>query len=201
MKKITVINVSMTTLSPLYTGEVREEEKRGARINFPIRKTFTGKVLVPFKGPLRAALEIMLPGTGKQVCNTGAKGSRPCGQCLICSLFGSMSKKGRISVDFLISDEDKRQIVREASHTRIDRERGSVSDTFKGEEVIEGAVFKSKIIINNPSQEDVNLIKAALSFIEEHGLGGWVNKGYGRVKFEISIEEFDKERFIAIQNG
>ena len=196
MKKITLINVTMTTLSPFYTGEVREEEKRISRVNFPVRKTSTGKVLIPFKGPIRSALEVMLPGNGKQVCNTGIKGTKPCGQCIVCSMFGSMGRKGRVSTDFLISDDDKKQIVREASHVRLDRNKGSVSDSFKGEEVIENSVFRSKIIVNEPQPDDIELIKAALLYIEEHGLGGWTNKGYGRVKFETTVEELDKERFI-----
>lgn len=52
MKKVLVIDVTMKTLSPLYTGEVREEEKRASSANFPVRKTATGRAIIPFKGAL-----------------------------------------------------------------------------------------------------------------------------------------------------
>ena len=104
--KMEVIEVIMTTVSPLYTGEVREQEKKLAKVNFPVRKTATGKVQIQFKGPLRSALEILLRAKGEDVCDTGAKAARPCGHCTTCSLFGSMGVKGRINVEFLVSEKD-----------------------------------------------------------------------------------------------
>lgn len=194
-----VLGVTMTTVSPLYTGEVREEDKKAAKttgVNFPVRKTATGRALVPFKGALRSVIETMLISKGDRVCDTGKSKARPCGQCVTCSMFGSMGRKGRLTTDFLSSAEDKRAIVRESTHARIDRQMGSISDSFKGEEVIEGAVFNAKIFINNPQANDVSLITSALAFIEENGVGGWTNKGYGRVKFSVTEEKLTKHKYL-----
>jgi len=186
---VKVFEVTAETLTPLYTGEVREEERKRAKelnkIAFPVRKTRDGRVLVPFKGPVRAALERILPQEGMKVCNTGMSGAKPCGKCILCEMFGSLSRKGNLTFDFLISEGRADEIVRVATHTRLDRETGAVADSFKGEEVIEGVKFKAKVIMHDYRDEYLQLLKKALKYIEEEGLGGWTNKGYGRVKFEI----------------
>ncbi len=187
----TIFNVTVTTITPFFTGEVREEDRRIAKNNkiaFPIRKTSTGKVIIPFKGALRATLEVMLRKEGKKACDTGEVGVKPCGHCTTCYLFGGMGKRGKVFTDFLISELNKNQIVKVATHIRLNRNDGTISDTFKGEEVIEGAVFKSKIIIENSNNEEIELIKKALKEIEKKGLGGWTNKGYGRVFIEYTVE-------------
>jgi len=184
--------VKVTTLTPFYTGEVREEEKKiykdSKKIAFPVRKTATGKAIFPFKGALRATLETLLKKEGKNVCDTGITSARPCGHCATCVLFGSMGKKGKVITDFLISELDKDQIIRISTHVRLNRQNGTVSDTFKGEEVVEGAVFNGKIVIENCKPEDEELIRRAVKEIEQKGIGGWINKGYGRIKIEL-IEE------------
>lgn len=184
-----VFEVTAETLTPLYTGEVREEERKFSKevekIAFPIRKTKDGRVLVPFKGPVRAALEKILPQEGTQVCNTGNSGARPCGRCILCEMFGSLSKKGRLTFDFLESEAKGKEIIRVATHTRINRLNGSVSDSFKGEEVIEGVKFKARVTMHGFKDEYLNLFKKAISYLEKEGIGGWTNKGYGRMKFEI----------------
>jgi len=185
--KMKILEITGKTLSPLYTGEVREEEKKMARVNFPVRKTASGKAIIQFKGALRGTLERVLKEKGENVCDTGRSRARPCANsnCALCSLFGSMGRKGRATVDFLMSEEDVKQIVRQSAHTRIDRNAGSVSDSFTGEEVIENSTFKATILIHEEQSKDVDLIKLALSEIEKEGIGGWTNKGYGRMKFEI----------------
>jgi len=196
MKKVLVIDVTMKTVSPLYTGEVREEEKRAANANFPVRKTATGRAIIPFKGALRSTLEKMLHAKGEDVCNTGKSKARPCGRCTTCDLFGSMGRKGRVSTDFLMSEADRREIIRQATHTRIDRDKGGVSDSFTGEEVVEGAVFHSRITIDGYREGDEALIESALKAIKEAGIGGWTNKGYGRVTFESAKKEVEADRFL-----
>ncbi len=188
-----VFEVEAVTVSPLYTGEVRHEERRHAmnrKVNFPVRKTKTNRVIIPFKGPLRAALEVLLRNKG--TCDTGSKGARPCGRCITCSLFGSFRAKGRLHVDFLLSERPADEIVRTATHTRLDRERHTVSDSFVGEEVIEGQTFRGRIVVYDYRDEDLEYIKLALQFLEEQGLGGWITKGYGRMKF--TLKEIDNGR-------
>jgi len=186
---VKVFEVTAETVTPLYTGEVREKEREQSReikkIAFPVRKTRDGRVIVPFKGPVRAALERILPSEGVNVCNTGESKARPCGKCILCEMFGSLSKKGNLTFDFLISEAKADEIVRVATHTRIDRETGAVSDSFKGEEVVEGAKFRARVIMHNYRDEYLELLKKALKYLEEEGIGGWTNKGYGRMKFEV----------------
>jgi CRISPR/Cas system CSM-associated protein Csm3 (group 7 of RAMP superfamily) len=195
--KYLVIELEMETLSPLFSGEIKAE--RASRSPRPVRITGTGKVAVPIYGALRGYLEVMLRKQGRQVCDTGQKGAKPCGRCVLCALFGSLQRKGRAIIDDLVSVDDYKKIVSESVHLRINRETGTVSDTLRMEEVKEGAKFVGKIRIIDPTEEDKKLILAGLKAIEEFGLGGWVTRGRGRVKFtkiefkEKSWEDFLKE--------
>ena len=192
-----VIELEMETLSPLFSGEIKAN--RAERSPRPVRITGHGKVAVPIYGALRGYLEIILRKKGENVCDTGAKGAKPCGKCKLCNLFGSLQRRGRAIIDDLVSVEDYKKIVAESVHLRINRETGTVSDTLRMEEVKEGAKFVGKIRIIDPTEEDKKLILAGLKAIEEFGLGGWVTRGRGRVKFtkiefkEKSWEDFLKE--------
>lgn len=183
--------LKLKTVTPLYTGEVRLDDikasKDVAKIAFPIRKTNDSKVIIPLKGALRGTLEKLLPLEKVQVCNTGNPGARPCGKCILCEMFGSMGKKGLLTVDFLLSEDKVDKIVKVASHVRLNRNTDSVSDAFKGEEVIENSTFTANIIFHSYKDEYLKLIQKALEHLALNGLGGWTNKGYGR--FEYSFEE------------
>ena len=177
-----ICQLTFQTVSPLYSGETRVSKTAGERV-LQVRKTGDGFVMVPLKGVLRTYCEQILKDAGKQVCDI-SKNPRGCGKCQVCDLFGYLGKRGRMLVENLISTSPAREIVKTATHIKIDRESGTVSrgNSFKAEEVIEGSEFKGKIIIFNAQAEDLKLIDAGLKAIEEFGLGGWTTRGYGRVK-------------------
>jgi CRISPR/Cas system CSM-associated protein Csm3 (group 7 of RAMP superfamily) len=179
------------TVTPLYTGEVRVEDVKVARntgiASFFVRKTNDGRVIIPLKGALRGTLEKILPLEDVRVCNTGVSGAKPCGKCILCEMFGSLGKKGLLTVDFLLSEEKVDKIVKVSAHVRLSRTTDSVSDTFKAEEVIEGATFSANIIFHSFKEEYLKLIQKAIEHLALNGLGGWTNKGYGR--FEYTFEE------------
>lgn len=183
------LKLTMKTLSPLYTGEVREKEKKSSNVNFPVRKTNTGYVMIHLKGKLRSTIEILLKNSNQKTCDTGVAKSRPCGRCYTCELMGSMQKASRLDISFLISTNKAVEITREVSHTRISRENGNIADAFRAEEVIEGSDFNATITMYNYTQDDIDVIKGALKYIEEHGIGGWTRRGYGRVAFDVEEEE------------
>ena len=178
----TIYQLTLQTVSPLYTGETRTYRTEGERI-LQVRKTGDGRVMVPLKGVLRTYCEQILKDAGKQVCDI-SQNPRGCGKCQVCDLFGYLGKRGRMLVGNLISTSSAKEIVKIATHIKVDRESGTVSrgNTFKAEEVIEGSEFKGRIIIFNACEDDLKLIDAGLKAIEEFGLGGWITRGYGRVK-------------------
>ncbi len=186
----TKIIIKATTITPLYTGEIREEDiliAKKQKITYPIRKTNTGKVLVQFKGPLRATGEILLKERGINVCNITLQGGRTCKVCPICVLFGAFGKKGKLNIGFLVSDDDKSFITRLNTHIKINRENGMIIESYRSEEVIEGVTFTSKIIATDITDEELSILKDILIELEDKGIGGWTHKGYGRMKYELSI--------------
>ncbi|MEM3525748.1 MAG: hypothetical protein QXQ54_08910, partial [Thermoplasmata archaeon] len=120
------------------------------------------------------------------------KGAKTCGRCVLCDLFGSLGKAGRLIADDMVSEKPASEIVSVTVHTRLERETRTVSDTLQMEEVQPGAKFKGRLIILNPQPRDDELVQAAINAINEFGVGGWVNRGRGRVKLEI-VKKEEKE--------
>ena len=184
-----VFELKARTLTPAVSGETKIDRQEKTKTKLA-RITGDGRVAIPIYGVLRGYLEIMLRQKGENVCDTGKKGAIPCARCVLCDLFGSLEKKGRAIIDDLVSVEPYKNIVHPTIHLRINRETGTVSDTLKIEEIQEGAVFTGKIRVLFPKERDVELIMAGLKAIEEFGLGGWVTRGRGRIKFtKIEIKK------------
>ena len=186
MAKYLLVELEMETRSPLFTGEIKQDmiPPRGPR---PVRKTADGRVAVPVYGAMRAYLEKVLRSNGEQVCDAG---KRPCGHCVLCDLFGSLGRGGRALIDDLVSEEPAKKIVHPSTHVRINRETNSVADALQLEEVEEGARFRGKILIDDPTNRDLELIQTAVEAINDWGLGGWRTRGRGRVSMRIArVEE------------
>lgn len=197
MDKFLIIKLKATTTAPLYSGEVKQtfiEQARG--VNLPIRRTGDGRVAIPIYGALRAYLEKILREKGEEVCDTGAKGAKGCGRCVLCDLFGHLGKRGRAIIDDIVSEERADKIVSKATHLRLNRADGVVSDTMTLEEVPEGVTFTGKVRIIEPKERDSELIGTAIEAINEFGIGGWLTRGHGRVKMEFTIEERRWTQFI-----
>ncbi len=189
-----VFDLKLMTTSPMYSGEIKLDRKGEIKL---CRITGDGRVAFPIYGVLRGYLERILKESGEDVCDTGAKDAKPCGRCVLCDLFGSLGKKGRAIIDDMVSEKPYREIVHPAVHLRVNREKGTVSNTLRIEEIEEeGAIFRGKIRIIDPKPRDEELIKAGLRAIEEFGIGGWTTRGRERVKIEYSIHEKEWSDFL-----
>lgn len=192
MKEYLSIALEAKTLSTVVSGEIKSDEieRRGREgVNKPCRVTGDGKVAIPIYGAIRSYLEKTLKESGKAVCDTGARGSKGCGVCILCDLFGHLGRRGRALMDDLKSVEDFKKIVKPTFHSKISRETFSVTDSLNMDEIQENAVFKGNIKILEPKNTDLELITTAVNAINEFGVGGWLRRGRGRVEIKITSVE------------
>ena len=184
--------LEMKTLSTVISGEIKEEERRRkerAGVHLPCRITADGRVAVPIYGALRGYAEIVLRANGEDVCDTGGKGTKGCGKCVLCDLYGSLGRRGRAMIDDLRSAENYDKVVKKVMHVKLDREKGNVSDALGAEEIQEGTAFTGNIVVLNPKERDTELINTGIEGINEFGLGGWLTRGRGRVSLKIASVE------------
>jgi CRISPR/Cas system CSM-associated protein Csm3 (group 7 of RAMP superfamily) len=192
MKEYLSITLEAKTLSPVVSGEIKSDEierrsKEG--INKPCRITGDGKVAIPIYGVIRSYLEKTLRESGTKVCDTGARGSKGCGACILCDLFGHLGRRGRAIIDDLKSIEDFKKIVKPTFHSKISRETFTVTDSLNIDEIQENVMFKGNIKILDPKPTDLELIATAVRAINEFGVGGWLRRGRGRVELKIASVE------------
>jgi CRISPR/Cas system CSM-associated protein Csm3 (group 7 of RAMP superfamily) len=190
--KYRVYDLEMTALSPIYSGEIKNKEKDAKKKNHVIATRIdNGYAVVNIHGSMRANLERILRDKGENVCDTGRKGAMPCGRCVLCDLFGALGKSGRTIIDDMVSVKPASEIIEETTHVRLNRETKSTEDTILMEEVTTGSVFHGRILIFNPQARDDELINTAINAINEFGVGGWVNRGHGKVAIKI-VAKTDK---------
>jgi len=192
MNEYISLDLEAITVSTVVSGEIKSEEiRRRAEegVNKPCRITGDGKVAIPIYGAMRSYLEKTLKESGVNVCDTGARGSKGCGRCILCDLFGSLGKRGRALIDDLKSTEDFKHIVKQTFHSKISRENFNVTDSLNMDEIQEGAVFKGKIKIIEPRTSDLELLTTGIRAINEFGLGGWIRRGRGRINLRIAKVE------------
>jgi CRISPR/Cas system CSM-associated protein Csm3 (group 7 of RAMP superfamily) len=184
--------LEMKTLSTVISGEIKEEERRRKEregVHLPCRITADNKVAVPIYGSLRGYAEIALRASGEDVCDTGGKGTKGCGKCVLCEIYGSLGRRGRALIDDLRSVENYDKVVKKVMHVKLDREEGKVSDALGAEEIQEGTVFTGNIVVLNPKERDTELLNIGIAGINEFGLGGWLTRGRGRVELKIASVE------------
>lgn len=181
-----IYELEMTAVSPVFSGEIKSREKEAKKRNHIIATRIDNDhAVVNIHGPMRANLEKVLRDKGENVCDTGRKGAMPCGRCILCDFFGSLGKSGRAIVDDMVSDRPTSEIIDNTTHLRLNRETKNTEDTLLMEEIMAGTVFHSKIIVFNPQPRDDELITTALNAINEFGVGGWINRGHGKVAIKI----------------
>jgi hypothetical protein len=184
--------LEMKTLSTVISGEIKEEGRRRKEregVHLPCRITADNRVAVPIYGALRGYAETALRASGEDICDTGAKGTKGCGKCALCDLYGSLRIRGRALIDDLRSVESFDKVVKKVMHIKVDREKGNVSDALGAEEIQEGTVFRGNIVVLNPKERDAELISTGIAGINEFGLGGWITRGRGRVELKIAKME------------
>lgn len=187
-----IMKLKVTALTSIYTGENKKENAKHRKQGnlLPTRQSGDGFAAVNLAGIVRFYAEKIFKSEGACDVGINAKG---CGRCVTCDMFGSLGRKGRISVDELKSVEPFDNVVDVATHPRISRETGTVVQdkgaTIDLEEVREGTVFLGNMIIRNPREKDVEMLSGVLKAIEVNGLGGWTRRGKGRVSFSVNLEK------------
>jgi CRISPR/Cas system CSM-associated protein Csm3 (group 7 of RAMP superfamily) len=198
MSEFLKITVECKTLSPTVSGSSVSAPPRDRfkRIK-AVRLTSDHRAVIPFSGPLRAALELLFKRCGEKVCDTGERGSVGCGTCSVCKLLGSRVKPSRVVISEFISLKPVSHIVRRVTHSKLHRKHGAVSDLLTMEEIQEGAVFRATIRVNSPQERDISLIRSGINVINEFGLGGWRRRGRGRVHIQITnIEKISWDTYL-----
>ena len=216
MSGVWVLKVRFRTASPLVSGEIderrRKEMKLDREVHIPLRLAGNGKVAVTL--PVRAALERLFKETPKDVlkkkfgiendrlldvCDTGKSGAMGCGKCILCDMFGYISKGGgkiaRIRRSDFYSVEPYEKIARKTYHSKISRETETVESSMTIEEVKEGAEFEGEFIIRDPKESDVKMLIAALEYIRQNlGVGGWKSRGRGFIEsYDVELKKLSME--------
>lgn len=200
-EEIWIMHLKIIALSPIYTGEnkLKEIRERKTKNRIPTRKSGDGHAAVNLSGVLRAYSEKMLKDSG--ACDV-ARDAKGCGRCVVCNMFGYLGKKGRIIVDELKSVRPFNEVVDVSVHPRIDRDTGVVTKdagpTIELEEIQEGTELVGNIVIRNPSEKDVEIIRGVLDAIEIHGMGGWTRRGRGRTKIDVDLEKIKWSTYLDI---
>lgn len=187
-----IMNLKVIAVSPIYTGENKIESQKQRKIanRLPTRKSGDGFATVNISGVIRYYVEKIYKDEGVCDVGTSAKG---CGRCLACNMFGSLGRKGRVSVDELKSVQPFDKVVSVAIHPRIDRETGTIPQergaSIELEEIQEGAELLGRIIIRNPKEKDLIVLESAIKTMETHGIGGWTRRGKGRISVTTTLDK------------
>jgi hypothetical protein len=195
---IWAMRLKVTAITSIYTGENKKKDAENRKDGklLPTRKSGDGYATVNLAGIVRFYAEKIYKIDGACDVGVNAKG---CGRCLTCDMFGSLGRKGRISVDELKSVVPFGQCVDICTHPRISRETGTVVQdrgaTIDLEEVREGTVFLGNIMIRNPKEKDVEMLSSILKAIEENGLGGWTRRGKGRCSFAVTLDKIGWQNY------
>jgi CRISPR-associated protein Csm3 len=154
------------------------------------------------KGVLRSSLErIIRTFNEKEACIAvrGKNASREtkflCGNCVVCSIFGSMEAGPKIHVrdSQLTRDMNFGEIVEERPHCKTDFdkvngyykvriEKGKPKTDLRNEEIVaSGTSFDVNIILDNATEDEVGLILLALEEFNAKRcyIGGSVSRGNG----------------------
>lgn len=194
-----IMDLKVVAISPIYTGEnkIESQKVRKTGNRLPTRMSGDGYATVNISGVIRANAEKIFRDEGS--CDVG-KNAKGCGKCLVCDMFGSLGRKGRISIDELKSVLPFDKVVQVAVHPRIDRETGTIpvdpmtGKALKGaslelEEIQEGTELLGKIIIRNPKSKDLDVLEAVFKAMEVGGIGGWTRRGKGRVSVVVDLKK------------
>lgn len=203
-----VLNLKITTVTSLYTGENKLEFKEKRIKDYekasllPARQTTDGFAAVNISGMIRSMGEKIYKDEG--TCDIG-QDARGCKKCIMCDMFGSLGKKGRISIDELRSVKPFKDVTDVAVHPRIDRTTGTipvneVGRAVKGaslevEEINEGVELVGNILIRYPKEKDVDVLDAIFRALEINGIGAWTRRGKGRVKIERIVNKIKWSAF------
>lgn len=207
LKKMIIINGTMTAMEGIHIGGNNEGTKVGGCDNPVIRNPLTGKPYIPgssIKGTMRYILEKV---------EDKSRDGKPCGcgnpNCMVCKLFGAhMNTKANsgeprvifrdmeidptFEKDILDSGMNYSDIIEIKTSTMINRSTNTAStgSLRNMERVAAGTKFKCEFVIKvfegDNEKDMVNTIKKLLESIEILGIGSKTTAGCGQVKFDIN---------------
>ena len=151
--------------------------------DLPVVKNSNGKPVIPgssLKGFFRGQLQkiLLMKMQNREVDR------------LLKEIFGGTEENDRASAIFFHEMEMQEGRIAERKHIAIDPEKGSVKNLFEVECVMDGAVFKGRILsARNLNPKALGLLKTVidLSNLGLGRLGGFKSRGYGEV--EIKVDE------------
>jgi len=184
-KLITKLSGKIITKSPMRIGAGRGLEVLES--DLPIVKNARGSPVIPgsslkgfFRGNLQRILYMKFDGNGVE--------------SLLSEIFGGKEKDEHASTIFFHELEANEYTIAERKHIAIDPEKGSVSNLFDVECVMDGSTFSGCLLTaRNLSPKGLALLKTVID-ATNFGLaklGGFKSRGYGNI--EIRLDEL---RFI-----
>jgi CRISPR-associated protein Csm3 len=209
LKKIVRFAGEIHCLTGLCVGGTNNDINIGGLDKEVIKNPITNEPYIPgssLKGKMRSQLEKKRGVGGKEPCGCGKK------QCDVCLLFGahknpnSEASPTRIIVrDARLSEEtravyqslpaEKGNFLEFKGENIINRKKGTAESPRFFERVPEGAVFDMEILLQvfeeDSEERMIKAVKEALGLVELSYLGGSGSRGYGKVKFEYTVEEIN----------
>lgn len=189
LEKRILIRGTITAETPLHIGSMDVEEL--AKVDMPILKDHNGKPYIPgssLKGKVRSEAERIARASGITVCFPPQTDSM-CKDtlCICCQIFGSPKKAGKIKFrDAFCTNPPERTIARPG--IGMDRKTGTSARgaLFEIEGVPAGTTFNFEIILENLTDEELKLFKAALKSVQDSALGGQSSRGFGKINVKVT---------------
>jgi len=202
LKKHVRIAGTIECLTGLRIGGTKEDIEIGGMDNPVIRDPRTRFPYIPgssLKGKLRSSLEYKYCGT--KIAQRG----EPCGcaeaGCVVCRLFGPHKNTRhqlgptRVLVRdarLLEGGDDPDRWIEVKSENMIDRRTGVATNPRPVERVVPGAKFAFEIsvrVFDGDNEADlVAKVKEGLALIESEYLGASGSRGYGKVRFDYTVD-------------
>ncbi|HLW33098.1 MAG TPA: type III-A CRISPR-associated RAMP protein Csm3 [Aequorivita sp.] len=209
LKEIRLVKGVISLESGLHIGGSSDALEIGGVDNEVVKHPITGEPYIPgssLKGRMRSLLERKLGKIDSKgnPCNCGRR------DCDICLLFGAhkradskaapprllfrdakLTEQTRDKFKKFIASKGKSYLEIKAENT-IDRKSGAAIHPRFIERVPAGAKFDFEIAIQVFDQDNIDellqTVKDGLNLVENTYLGGSGSRGYGKVKFDFSVE-------------
>jgi CRISPR-associated protein Csm3 len=199
LEKRFILEGVIETVTPLHIGSGKGDREMGEP-DMPVILAPGGEPYIPgssLKGRTRAEVERLakcvelfgcIPPDTRTMC--GSRRS-PGGFCPACRIFGTA---GTVSVAGKVKFRDAYPVapigeLLERTGIAIDRRTGTVDPKMRALYVVEavprGSQFRLEIVLENMTEDELKLFKAALRSVEWSSLGGSSAKGFGKIQFQF----------------
>ncbi|MEM3366223.1 MAG: CRISPR-associated RAMP protein Csx7 [Candidatus Methanomethyliaceae archaeon] len=210
LEKRLIISGTLEAVTPIHIGSGKAEVEI-QQVDMPVLTDTEGRPYIPgssLKGRVRAEAERIARKLGKYVCNPpdvktmcGSLKGDPEDFCICCRIFGTA---GEISVASKVKFRDSFPLQKvdellERTGIAIDRGKGTVSRgaLYTIQAVPAGTKFSLEIVGENLSDEELELLRAALKSVQDSSVGGSSTRGFGKVRIKIeSVKERSAEYYL-----